>query len=252
MLIRRSERAARRGAFTADASSERGLDRRTFLRRSGLAGGLATLGALSLGAVRKAEAGPPPPAGAQVTIRKSVCTHCAVGCTVLAEVANDVWIGQEPAWDSPDQSRLALRQGRGGARTGERRTSAQISDEARQRAVDAGHLGPGDRRDRRQDSRHPLEVGAGFGLLAWLGQDDQRRLLSVPQVRRVLGHQQYRSPGAHLPFDHRHRRGQYLGLRRDDQQLQRHPQFQDDPHLGRQSRRSASGLVAAYSRRRRA
>ena len=80
---------------------ERGLDRRTFLRRSGLAGGLAALGALPLGSVRKAEAGPPPPAGAQVTIRKSICTHCSVGCTVMAEVANGVWIGQEPSWDSP-------------------------------------------------------------------------------------------------------------------------------------------------------
>ncbi len=101
MLIRRTERQARRGAFSADQTSERGLDRRSFLRRSGLAGGLAGLGALSLGAVRKAEAGPPPPAGAQVTIRKSICTHCSVGCTVTAEVANGVWIGQEPSWDSP-------------------------------------------------------------------------------------------------------------------------------------------------------
>ena len=101
MLIRRTERQARRGAFSADQTSERGLDRRSFLRRSGLAGGLAGVGALSLGAVRKAEAGPPPPAGAQVTIRKSICTHCSVGCTVTAEVANGVWIGQEPSWDSP-------------------------------------------------------------------------------------------------------------------------------------------------------
>jgi formate dehydrogenase major subunit len=101
VLIRRTERQARRGAFAADRTNERGLDRRSFLRRSGVAGGLAGLGALSLGAVRKAEAGPPPPAGAQVTIRKSICTHCSVGCTVTAEVANGVWIGQEPSWDSP-------------------------------------------------------------------------------------------------------------------------------------------------------
>src|SRR6516165_7923027 len=71
-------------------------------RRAGLAtGSLATLGALPLGSVRKAKAGPPPPAGAEVMVRKSVCTHCSVGCTVHAEVANDVWIGQEPAWESP-------------------------------------------------------------------------------------------------------------------------------------------------------
>ena len=36
-----------------------------------------------------------------MTVRKNVCTHCSVGCTVMAEVANGVWIGQEPGWDSP-------------------------------------------------------------------------------------------------------------------------------------------------------
>ena len=103
MLIRRTERTAGRGALAALASqTDRGLDRRSFLRRSGLvAGGLAGLGALPLAGVRKAAAGPPKAAGAQVAIRKSICTHCAVGCTVTAEVVNGVWIGQEPSWDSP-------------------------------------------------------------------------------------------------------------------------------------------------------
>ena len=104
MLIKRSERQIRRGAL-ADAlqtKAERGVDRRAFLRRSGLAaGGLAALGTLPLTSVRKAEAAPASPSGAQVTIRKNICTFCSVGCTVAAEVANDVWIGQEPAWDSP-------------------------------------------------------------------------------------------------------------------------------------------------------
>ncbi|MBM3529972.1 MAG: formate dehydrogenase [Alphaproteobacteria bacterium] len=104
MLIKRTERQARRGALAAALAShaQGALDRRAFLRRSGLAaGGLAALGTLSIGSVRKAEAGGPPPAGQQVTIRKNICTHCSVGCTVVAEVANDVWIGQEPGWDSP-------------------------------------------------------------------------------------------------------------------------------------------------------
>jgi formate dehydrogenase major subunit len=104
MLIKRADRQARRGAlvpaFTEHSGG--GLDRRSFLRRSGLAaGGLAALGALPLSGVRKAKAGPPPAQGAAVTIRKSVCTHCSVGCTVTAEVSNGVWIGQEPSWDSP-------------------------------------------------------------------------------------------------------------------------------------------------------
>lgn len=103
MLIRRAERPALRGKLSALADpSTRGLDRRAFLRRSGLAAGsLAALGALPFAGIRNAEAGPPPPAGAQVATRKSICTHCAVGCTVTAKVANGVWIGQEPSWDSP-------------------------------------------------------------------------------------------------------------------------------------------------------
>jgi formate dehydrogenase major subunit len=104
VLIKRAERQAHRGtlAATLQDQSHGSLDRRSFLRRSGLvAGSLATLGALPLVRVRKAEAGPPPPAGAEVTIRKNICTHCSVGCTVTAEVANGVWIGQEPSFDSP-------------------------------------------------------------------------------------------------------------------------------------------------------
>ena len=103
MLIKRKERQARRGSLAALVSQDNiGVDRRTFLRRSGLAaGGLATLGALPLASVQMAKAGPPSAKGATVTIRKSICTHCAVGCTVTAEVSNGVWIGQEPSWESP-------------------------------------------------------------------------------------------------------------------------------------------------------
>ena len=77
------------------------VDRRTFLRNSGLtAGGLAALGATGAGRVRKAQAAGAAPAG-KVEIKKSICTNCSVGCTVIAEVQNGVWIGQEPGFDSP-------------------------------------------------------------------------------------------------------------------------------------------------------
>ena len=87
MLIKRTEREARRGMLAASLASQSNgaLDRRTFLRRSGVAaGGLAALGTLQLGQVRRAEAGPPAPPGTRVEIRKNICTHCAVGCTVTA------------------------------------------------------------------------------------------------------------------------------------------------------------------------
>jgi len=91
VLIKRAERTVRPQRAVFDTHEEQAIERRTFLRRSGLtAGGIAVLGSLPLGGVRQAKAGPPPPAGAQVERRKSICTHCAVGCTVTAEVANGV------------------------------------------------------------------------------------------------------------------------------------------------------------------
>ncbi len=103
MLTRRTNGEARRGSLLAAAASMNHdtVDRRTFLRRSGLAAGLAAAGSLQLGTMRKAEAVPGPVPGAEVQIRKNICTHCSVGCTVLAEVQNGVWTGQEPGWDSP-------------------------------------------------------------------------------------------------------------------------------------------------------
>ena len=79
-------------------AAETVVDRRAFLRGSGLAiGGVATAAALVGSNVTPAKAA----AGGAAVIKKSVCTHCSVGCTVMAEVQNGVWTGQEPGWDSP-------------------------------------------------------------------------------------------------------------------------------------------------------
>jgi formate dehydrogenase major subunit len=103
MLVKRTERQRRRTSLASAVQDQSGgVDRRAFLRRSGLvAGGLAAVGALPLTSIRQSKAGQPVPMGAQVTIKKNICTFCSVGCTVAAEVANGVWVGQEPAWDSP-------------------------------------------------------------------------------------------------------------------------------------------------------
>jgi formate dehydrogenase major subunit len=101
MLIKRrdSARAVARPVFSEAANAA--VDRRTFLRRSGVvAAGAAVAGSLSVGAVRKADALAAQP-GQPIVLRKNICTHCSVGCTVTAEVQNNVWIGQEPSWDSP-------------------------------------------------------------------------------------------------------------------------------------------------------
>ncbi len=103
MLIKKREGQAARGHLSEAISSVVGgsVDRRTFLKRSGVAaGGVALASGLSVGAVRKAQAVPQAAKGA-VEIKKTICTHCSVGCTVNAEVSNGVWIGQEPAFESP-------------------------------------------------------------------------------------------------------------------------------------------------------
>jgi len=85
-------------SFIGEAA-EKVVDRRAFLRGSGLAiGGLATAAAVVGSNVKPAQAAG---AGMAAEIKKSVCTHCSVGCTVVAEVQNGVWTGQEPGWDSP-------------------------------------------------------------------------------------------------------------------------------------------------------
>ncbi len=78
----------------------RAIDRRTFLKRSGLtAGGIAAVSTLPMGMVKKAEAATK--GSGEIKKVLSVCNHCAVGCSVVAEVQNGKWVGQEPGFDSP-------------------------------------------------------------------------------------------------------------------------------------------------------
>jgi len=101
MLTKRSNGVARGPRLKKALAGVIGgaMDRRTFLKRSGVtAGGAALAAATPLGVAKPAKAQAATKAMKQV---KSVCTHCSVGCTVIGEVANGVWVGQEPGFDSP-------------------------------------------------------------------------------------------------------------------------------------------------------
>ena len=75
------------------------LDRRAFLKRSGLvAGGAAFATQLPYNMMGKARAAEEP---RKVEVKRTVCTHCSVGCAVDAVVENGVWVRQEPVFDSP-------------------------------------------------------------------------------------------------------------------------------------------------------
>jgi formate dehydrogenase major subunit len=79
------------------------MDRRAFLRRSGLGVG-AGMAASQLVLVKKADAADAAKGadGAkQVVVKRTVCGHCSVGCAIDAVVENGIWVRQEPVFDSP-------------------------------------------------------------------------------------------------------------------------------------------------------
>lgn len=79
-----------------------GVSRRAFMKNSSLAAGGAVVGAslFAPGMIKKAQAKTVDPS-ANTEIKRTICSHCSVGCGIYAEVQNGVWTGQEPAFDHP-------------------------------------------------------------------------------------------------------------------------------------------------------
>lgn len=103
-MLRKKMRGVAHGLRMSSALGELSnstVDRPAFLRNSGLADGGLTIAAAATSGGRVKPAQAAGAAAGKVVIKKSVCTHCSVGCTVLAEVQGGVWIGQEPGFDSP-------------------------------------------------------------------------------------------------------------------------------------------------------
>lgn len=81
------------------------MDRRAFLKRSGLGVG-AGIAASQLTLMQKAVAADPSKAmidgtAGKIEVKRTVCTHCSVGCAVDATVEKGVWVRQDPVFDSP-------------------------------------------------------------------------------------------------------------------------------------------------------
>src|SRR4051812_2029663 len=75
------------------------MDRRTFLKRSGVTAGAAAVATqLPYNVIGKAEA---KDEAGKVEIKRTVCTHCSVGCAIDAVVQDGVWVRHEPVFDSP-------------------------------------------------------------------------------------------------------------------------------------------------------
>src|SRR5512137_196328 len=77
------------------------MDRRTFLKRSGVGVGAGAFASqLPFSMIGKAEAQTAAATG-KLEVKRTICTHCSVGCAVDAHVQDGVWVRQEPVFDSP-------------------------------------------------------------------------------------------------------------------------------------------------------
>ncbi len=77
------------------------IDRRAFLKRSGIVAGAGAFASqLPYGTMGKAQAADET-ANVKTEVHRTICTHCSVGCAIDAVVENGVWVRQEPVFDSP-------------------------------------------------------------------------------------------------------------------------------------------------------
>ncbi|NDP41620.1 MAG: formate dehydrogenase subunit alpha [Aromatoleum sp.] len=103
MLTKKSDGIAAAGPRLRRVAGARlsTMDRRTFLKRSGLVAGAGAFASqLPYGTIGKAEAAAEGDA-IKREVKRTVCTHCSVGCAIDAVVENGVWTRQEPVFDSP-------------------------------------------------------------------------------------------------------------------------------------------------------
>ena len=107
LLTKKSTGTVQRSTFASKFNDIVGtVDRRAFLKRSGMVAGAGAFASqLPFSMMQKAEAaagtGPSVAADGKMEVKRTVCTHCSVGCAVDAIVQNGVWVRQEPVFDSP-------------------------------------------------------------------------------------------------------------------------------------------------------
>lgn len=80
-------------------NAQHGLSRRNFLKSTSVAAASSSLFAPMM--IQKAKAATPVQSEIATEVKRTICSHCSVGCGIYAEVQNGVWTGQEPAFDHP-------------------------------------------------------------------------------------------------------------------------------------------------------
>ena len=227
MLLTRkaSSEAARAPRLARGLSAvlhQKTIDRRSFLKRSGLTVGAGAVASqLPFSMIGKAEA---QSAGERkVETKRTVCTHCSVGCAIDAVVENGVWVRQEPVFDSPFNLGAHCAKGASIREHGMTHDSHRLKTPMKLEGGKWKRVSWDQALD--EISQKLLQIKKesrpGRDVLDRLLQAQQRAVVPAVQVRAPVRHQQHRPPGAHLPLDHGRRHRQHLGLRRDDQLVQR-------------------------------
>jgi formate dehydrogenase major subunit len=103
ILVRTQDTAPAASQQRPHAPAAATLDRRAFLVRAGITTGAGLLAQrLPLTMIGPVEAAPAAVANAgQAELKRTICSHCSVGCSVNAIVQNGVWIRQDTAFESP-------------------------------------------------------------------------------------------------------------------------------------------------------
>jgi formate dehydrogenase major subunit len=100
LLTRKATTQAVPQARLAKGLPAQTMDRRAFLKRSGITVGAGAVASqLPFNMIGTAEAKDEPTG--KYEVKRTVCTHCSVGCAIDAVVQNGVWVRQEPVFDSP-------------------------------------------------------------------------------------------------------------------------------------------------------
>src|SRR5258706_12886805 len=87
-------------ARAASTLAAKTVDRRTFLKGTGLTAGAAAFASqLPLNLIGEASA--QAKKVGKTEVRRTVCTHCSAGCSIDAVVQDGVWVRQAPGFHSP-------------------------------------------------------------------------------------------------------------------------------------------------------
>ena len=182
-------------------------------------------------------------------IRRTVCTHCSVGCAIDATIENGVWTRQDPVFESPLNlgahcaKGASVREhafGTSRVKTPMKLVNGKWQSIKWDQAIN--EIG---------DKMLAIRKESGPDAVYWVGSskhsNEQSYLMRKFVV--VLGHEQLRPPGADLPFDDGRRRSQHVGLRRDDQLVQRHAEFEVRDVHRLERGRGAPGVDAVHPAR---